>query len=70
MRSVSLCIAIATLTVLTIVVESTVSQRREMDSERQTKETEEQRRQREVSLYAFVSKAKGPDNYLSSHRMR
>ena len=30
------------------VVESTVSQRRELDSERQTKETEEQRKQREV----------------------
>lgn len=31
------------------IIESTVSQRRELDSERMTKETELQRRQREVS---------------------
>lgn len=30
------------------MIESTVSQRRELDSERQTKETEDQRRAREV----------------------
>jgi hypothetical protein len=30
------------------MIEETVSQRRELDSERQTKETEEQRRAREV----------------------
>jgi hypothetical protein len=31
------------------IIESTVSQRRELDSERMVKETEEQRKQREVS---------------------
>lgn len=31
------------------MIESTVSQRRELDSEKQTKETEEQRKAREVS---------------------
>ena len=49
------------------MIESTVSQRRGLDSERQTKETEEQRRAREVSGFLmFLSSI--PHTYVSRNR--
>jgi hypothetical protein len=37
------------------MIETTVSQRRELDSERQQKETEQQRKAREVSLNGIIA---------------
>lgn len=54
------------------MIESTVSQRRELDSERMTRETEEQRRAREVRfcLPILQSPAESPDFLSARNRLR
>lgn len=52
------------------MIESTVSQRRELDSERMTRETEDERKAREVSPHLLISvlTALSSDHYLLRNR--
>jgi hypothetical protein len=45
----------------TAMIDATVSQRRDLESERQTRETEEQRQSREVISFAFFDMMNQPE---------